>query len=346
MEKDFDREADTYLGLIWSQDDLQETFNSKQWYKSNPLLYLKSQKDVLMQGLTDKKNSDILTGTLDDFKNKNLNMWLSSSTDSFLKLADVESSIVPSFDITGRDVYVGFDYSLASDNTAFGFVFPYLDENNQPKYYILQHSFIPTNHAGSIEAKERQDGINYRELQNKGFCTITSHEQGLINMDQVYNWLLNFVEENNLNVIYFGYDRFGSYQVKNLIGSLLNNKPKWMIQDVQQKTSVLSDPTKFLQEMFITHKVTRLDDKVMEKALLNAVIKADKIGIQVDKYQATMKIDVVDALIDALCQAMYHFDDSSEYNSDLAKFGRMDEQEQLKKGIANGAIDPEFINDI
>lgn len=38
----------------------------------------------------------------------------------------------------------------------------------------------------------------------------------------------------------------------------------------------------------------------MEKALLNAEIYEDKIGIQVDKAKATLKIDVVDALIDAL----------------------------------------------
>nr|DAP03184.1 MAG TPA: terminase large subunit [Caudoviricetes sp.] len=47
----------------------------------------------------------------------------------------------------------------------------------------------------------------------------------------------------------------------------------------------------------------------MEKALMNAQIYEDKIGIQVDKAKATLKIDVVDAIIDAMYQAMYHFED-------------------------------------
>ena len=34
----------------------------------------------------------------------------------------------------------------------------------------------------------------------------------------------------------------------------------------------------------------------MEKVLLNAEIFEDKIGIQVDKAKATLKIDVVDAI--------------------------------------------------
>src|SRR5699024_12455198 len=59
-----------------------------------------------------------------------------------------------------------------------------------------QHSFIPWQHAGSIEAKEKQDGINYRELAKQGYCTITSHPQGLINEEQVYHWLLNYIHDN------------------------------------------------------------------------------------------------------------------------------------------------------
>lgn len=73
-------------------------------------------------------------------------------------------------------------------------------------------------------------------------------------------------------------------------------------------------PTKFLQTAFVENSITRLDDQVMEKALLNAVIKEDKIGIQVDKDKATLKIDVVDAIIDALYQGMYHFEDYADIN--------------------------------
>lgn len=83
----------------------------------------------------------------------------------------------------------------------------------------------------------------------------------------------------------------------------------WNLLPVKQRTGELKDPTKFLQTMFIEKSITRLDDKIMEKALLNAQIYEDKVGIQVDKAKATLKIDVVDALIDALYQGMYHFED-------------------------------------
>ncbi|MCT3278661.1 terminase large subunit, partial [Lactiplantibacillus pentosus] len=94
--------------------------------------------------------------------------------------------------------------------------------------------------------------------------------------------------------------------------------------------SELKDPTKFLQTMFVEGSVDRLDDRIMEKALLNAEIYEDKIGIQVDKAKATLKIDVVDALIDALFQAMYHFEDFSDVNNPDKQVERMSEKQVLE----------------
>ena len=326
MEQDFSREADRTLGLIWAQDSLDETFKEETWIKSNPLLGLPSQHDILLDGLRDKRDADMLAGTVDDFQNKNLNLWLQEATNSYLKLSDIERAIIPSFDIRGRDVYIGFDYSMFSDNTAIAFVYPYQDGDGRQKWHIEQHSFIPWEKAGSIQAKEKQDGIDYRELSKKGYCTITSHPQGLINDDQVYSWLLNYVEENNLHVIFFGYDAWGA---TNAIKQMDINT-NFPLEAIRQRTSELKDPTKFLQKIFVEGNCSRLDDNIMEKALINAEIYEDKIGIQVDKAKATLKIDVVDAIIDALYQGMYHFEDFGIANDKSQQVDRMT-AEQVKK---------------
>lgn len=330
MEQDFSREADRTLGLIWAQDSLDETFKEDTWIKSNPLLGLPSQHDILLDGLRDKRDADMLAGTVDDFQNKNLNLWLQEATNSYLKLSDIERAIIPSFDIRGRDVYIGFDYSMFSDNTAIAFVYPYQDGDGRQKWHIEQHSFIPWEKAGSIQAKEKQDGIEYRELARKGYCTITSHPQGLINDDQVYNWLLTYVEENNLNVIFFGYDAWGA---TNAIKQMDINTD-YPLETIRQRTSELKDPTKFLQKLFVEGNCSRLNDKIMEKALINAEIYEDKIGIQVDKAKATLKIDVVDAIIDALYQGMYHFEDFGIANDKSKQVDRMT-AEQVKAWFEN-----------
>lgn len=335
MEQDWKRDADSYLGLIWSQDSLDETYKPETWVKSNPLLDLPDQRDNLMKGLKDKRDSDLLTGNISDFQTKNLNLWLKQSTDSYLNLRDVEDAVDNDFNIDGHEVFIGFDYSMFSDNTALGFVYPYGDG----KFHLEQHSFIPWQHASSIEAKEKQDGIAYRNYPE--YCTITAHPQGIINPEQIYRWLLNYVEQHQLKVKFFGYDRFGSYQVKNITESL-NINTDWYIMDIQQRTSALANPTKFLQELFVTHKVSIPNDPVMQKALLNAVVTADKIGIQVDKDKATLKIDVVDALIDALFQGMYYFDENADLNNKDTEIDRMTEQQVLdwfknpKSGLLGG----------
>lgn len=321
MEADYKREGENYLVLNWCQDSEEEMFEPRTWEKSNPLLGMKEKRAKMELDIKSERDNDLLSGNRIEFLNKSMNVWTEQSKDSFLKLADVEKVIVPEFNRQGKQVYIGFDYSMFSDNTALAFIYPH-----DGKWYVEQHSFIPWQKAGSMEAKEKQDGINYRELAKKGYCTITSHPQGLINDDQVYQWLINFVTDNQLEVLFFGYDAWGA---TNAIKQLELNSG-WPLQAIRQRTSELKEPTKFLQKIFVEGTIERPDDAIMEKALINAEIVEDKIGIQVDKAKATFKIDVVDAIIDALYQAMYHFEDFADVNNPDKQVDRMTEEQVLE----------------
>ena len=325
MERDFDRSGDDQLCLIWSQDNLEEVFKPETWSKSNPLLNHPKLKDGLMKGLLSERDKKLLMGKLADFQVKNMNCWLLADSNSFLDLDDIENAVVDEFDIKGKRVYVGLDASMFSDNTAIGFVYPYVAEDGSQKWHIEQHSFIPWQQAGSLEAKMEQDGVNYRDLETKGFCTITSHPQGLINPEEVYRWFCEYVEDNQLDVVFFGYDAMG---VSKIIKALESNT-SFPLMPIRQRTSELKDPTKFLQTLFIEGNITRLDDEIMRKALINAVIKEDNIGIQVDKMKSTYKIDVVDALIDAFYDGMYAFEDYAITNNPTWKVEHMSQEAVL-----------------
>lgn len=324
MERN-DRAGDTQLCLVWSQDSIDEIYMPETWSKSNPLLDLESEHDTLLKGLMDKRDVDLLSGNINDFLIKNMNLWGEQDENSFLKLEDIERSVISDFDIRGRRVYVGLDASMFSDNTAIGFVYPYVTEDGSQKWHIEQHSFIPWQQAGSLEAKEKQDGVNYRDLETKGFCTITSHPQGLINPEEVYRWFCEYVEDNQLDVVFFGYD---AMMVSKIIKALESNT-SFPLMPIRQRTSELKDPTKFLQTLFIEGNITRLDDEIMRKALINAVIKEDNIGIQVDKMKSTYKIDVVDALIDAFYDGMYAFEDYAITNNPTWKVEHMSQEAVL-----------------
>ena len=314
MEEDYKRDADSYLCLVWSQDDLKEIDKPETWAKSNPLLNLDDQKDKLLKGLIDKRDSDMLSGTIGDFQTKNMNLWLNEKENRYLDLKDINAAIISDddFDIDGRDVYIGFDASQYSDDTALAFVFPYLD-GEQQKYHIYQHSFIPTSRTQqSIQIKENQDGIPYRDEEKRGFATISHTRGGDIDYDEVYNWLLDFVEVHNLNVQVFLYD---PWRVKVFIDKL-EKENNWLLEPVRQGTKSLDEPTSFLRHEMQNGNVSMFDDRIMQAGMLNAVTLVDNNGIKIDKNLATDKIDCVDAIINCFYEAMLHFENISRVEDD------------------------------
>lgn len=293
------------LVLIWEQDSTDEAYQPETWQKSNPLMELPSMKDILTEGLITERDAKVSQGKEADFLVKNMNMWQNAKENSFIDLKDLTASITEEFNVRGRQVYVGFDASQKNDDTSVAFVFPYEDAQGNQKYHLYQHSWVPTAHHGTIDAKESYDGINYRHEQERGFVTITRDVDGLIDQDEVFNWTLSFIEENDLQVEAFVYDQWGTGR---FIRRLDEVREEWPIIPLRQGTHSLNEPTKFLQHAFIKHKVTMLDDQALQQGLLNAVVVSYNNGMKVDKNTNSQKIDTVDATVNALAEAMYHWE--------------------------------------
>ena len=314
-------ELDDYFMAVFSQDSPDEVFEPDEWIKSNPLLGLAGQHDKLLNGLISERNAKMAEGKLNDFLVKNMNVWLNAEQNAAFKLDEVENAVIAGFDMNFRDVYIGFDNSMTSDDAALAFVFPY-EIDGKKKWHIYQHSFIPWHKAGSIETKEKQDGINYRQMEELGFAHVTQHEKGLIDNEFIFTWLMDFVDKFNLNVREFAYDAAYTYALIKAI----DEATTWNMVGVRQGTISLNEPTKWLQDSFVEERVTRLDDPMMEKSLMNAVVVSDNNGIKIDKNKATYKIDLVDAIVDALYDAIYHFESFST-NASASDYSRMNDEQ-------------------
>jgi phage terminase large subunit-like protein len=318
---------DDYFIAIYEQDDKKEAYESETWEKSNPLIAEPEQRKQFLKKIPAEREKQIMEGNFEKFLVKNMNLWQNASRNSYINIDTWKSNIIDQFNFNKRKVYIGYDASMTSDDTSFGFDFPYIDENGQHKFFIFQHSFIPTQKAGSIEAKEKIDGIPYRKYEDQGYCEITRNQFGLISDDQVYNWLLNFVKQHQLQVLAFCYD---SYHADKIVNALQNNTD-WNIVPVRQGTISLNAPTKDLRDRLIEHSVTHFDDKIMEAGFSNAILKIDNNGIKVDKDTGSQKIDCVDAVMDAHFQAMYHFENYDENDpnnmsiDDLNKYFQSDD---------------------
>lgn len=309
MRDDTSRDLDNYLCLVWEQDSVKETEQPDTWEKSNPLITLsEKKKEQMIRSLINERNTHMAAGNIQEFQNKNMNIWLKTKANTYLTLADIEKSVVqePPIDIDGREVTIGFDKSMYADDTSVSFIFPYSD-GTEHKWFIVQHSFIPLAFAqGSISLKEKQDGINYREAANLGFADITKDAYGFIDDGAVFSWITNFVQEHQLEVKAFCFD---AWHADEAVTMWIDQKTDWLTIPVRQGSLSLNKPTLAFRQAISSEQIRWLDDPLIRYSFNNAVLVTDNNGVKVDKNNANAKIDLVDATIDAFFRAQYDFDD-------------------------------------
>lgn len=317
--------SDRILFLCWEQDDDNEVYKPDVWEKSNPLMEVADIKETLVDGIMTERNNKISEGELPRFIVKNMNRWQNAKTDAFLPLEVIEDAQTATEDlpsIKGRDVYVGFDFSMKEDDTAIAFVYPIGNE----RFMVQQFSFIPTNRAGGINNKMKRDGINYVFMEKKGWCKVTDDQHGFINQGAVYDWFLKYVEDNELNVKAVGYD---SWQAQTFAHSLELHQQDWNLFPIPQTSRTLSEPTKFLQRGITDGSIIiPKDDEILKTCLSNAVLLGSNNMILIDKNRGTAKIDCVDAIIDALYEGMYHYEDYTQASKTKDILASMTDEEK------------------
>lgn len=322
IERDWEREKEDTLLLIWEQDDISELDKPETWIKSNPIMSLKY--DTMISSMKSERDTAISNGRESDFISRNLNTWIQDVSLSFLSVDDIEGAIddAAPFDIRGRECYIGWDYSVKSDTTAFIFAFPYKIDDEEHTF-IHHFSFVPTAVTnGDIYMKEKQDKLPYRKAEKEGHALISNLPSGDIDDDVVYDWLLSFIDEYELDVKYFIYDH---YRVTKLIKMLEQNTDLDLIP-LKQNFMTLTEPTKALRKAFNQGRIHYLQDDILQGALYHATLSEDNNSIMVDKKKRTLKIDAVDALVNVYSELPYHWETFSGHKEAESNsvFGNMD----------------------
>lgn len=295
---------ENYFTFVAEMDSTEEVSNENMWMKANPLLEVDSLRDLLMKNLRKKYaeavQKDDLVGTLV----KNFNIWQSSGEDSYIKARDWEACKTDAeFNKKGREVYIGLDLSRLDDLTAIGFIFPTENE----LMYTDAHVFVGT--KGGIAAKSERDKIDYESLVKTDYATLTNSESGIINYKQVVEWLVEYIESNELEVKGIMYDPWNSQAV---ITSL--EEYDWPLIEVAQNFRSISEPLKQFRLDVFEKKVIHSGNPNLSIAINNAIIKYDNnSNIILDKKQNRNKIDAIVAVTTAYSQAMFHeFDNNLE----------------------------------
>lgn len=298
IEKILDQSTfnENYFIFCAEQDDEEEIFNQETWIKSNPLFEIPELKRVLTKNIQPEVNAAIDSGTgLNGILIKNFNMWRAASTETYLDFNDWKKNETE-FDVKGTKTYIGLDLSRSDDLTAVSFI--HLDEDKK-QYYVTSHSFVGT--KGGLQAKCERDMIDYNQLSKDGFCTITDLQSGVINSNQVLDYMERYILDNQLKVQAICYD---PHAIHGFLAEIERRRWGYDLIEIRQGSQTLSNPVIDFRLKVIDGQIKHHKNPLLDIAVKNAVAKNTNDSVMIEKKLNREKIDPVMSTIFAYVIAM------------------------------------------
>ena len=293
---------ENYFIFCAEQDNEDEVHDPETWIKSNPLMELPELKKLLTKNIQPEVRTALDSGSgLNGILIKNFNMWRAASEESYLDFNDWKKNETD-FDINYSKVYIGLDLSRADDLTAISFI--HLDETNK-QYYITSHSFVGT--KGGLQGKIERDLIDYRQLSEDGFCTITDLSSGIINTNQVLDYIETYVNRHNLDVQAICYD---PYSIHGVLAEIERREWYYDLYEIRQGPQTLSNPNLDFRLNVINGDIKHHKNPLLDTAVKNAVAKNVNDSIMIEKKMNRHKIDPLMSTIFAYVIACEHEWDS------------------------------------
>lgn len=287
-----------YFAIIFEQDSEEEWQDKTMWAKSNPLINesddLKEQIEDFLQKRVDEA---VKKGTMFRVLVKNFNYWMQASEESYLDFNDWKKNETD-FDIKGTKTYIGLDLSRADDLTAVSFI--HLDEVKK-QYFVTSHSFVAT--KGGLQAKIERDLIDYRQMAQHGYCTITDLQSGIINSNQVLDYIEKYILTNNLDVQAICYD---PHAIHGFIAEIEKRNWRYELIEIRQGAMTLSNPVIDFRLKVIDEQIKHHKNPLLDIAVKNAVAKSVNDSVMIEKKLNREKIDPLMSTIFAYVIASEH----------------------------------------
>lgn len=295
------KQADRYFIAIWELDDRKEVTKPQTWIKANPIFELPSIKKRMQPKIQDDVDLGIAQDDLVPVLTKNFNMWLQAADNSYISVDDWDKTTVDPPNLTGQDVYIGFDMSKTNDLTAISWLVPI-----DGCFYVDSHSFVGTKYG--LDKKIKLDGFDYRAGEKRGECSITTLDSGVIDSDEVFSYLVNLIDKYRFNVKAICYDPWNFNSILTRCERELPNVP--MIE-VRQGTLTLNTPTREFRDNLFKKKIIHGDNQLLRYSMINARIKEDNNGWQLQKHSrnSNNRIDPAAALMNAYVIGRKYFEE-------------------------------------
>lgn len=277
------------FSLLYEPNDKENWDTEEAILQANPLCY---SSDVLFDILKSKMSRAVkLDYAKSNFLTKHLNIFVDGAlANEYINIEDVRKCKIKkgSFDWYGKDVFVGVDLSLTTDNTSVTMIHYDWDTQN---FYAKSWAFAPT---GNIEQKSQKEGINYYEQEKQGNCFIVGDR--VIDYHFVEEFVINLTRDYGVNILGIGYD---IYNAASSVSKWINAGLPTI--EVAQRSGVLHGATKLLKEKILKQEFFYEENDLYEQNFSNARETRDtNLNMYINKKKSEGKIDMVASTINAM----------------------------------------------
>jgi phage terminase large subunit-like protein len=210
----------------------------------------------------------------------------SNSGEAYINVDELRLCKIPEFDWSNRQVWIGLDLALTTDNCAYSMV-----TEEDLKIYADSFAFVPTDR---IEEKNRVEKINYYDFIKAGKCFAC----GDATMDYgfIEEMILEIEKKHNVIVMGVGYDRYNCLSTAQRL-----EREGLKTVEVKQHSSVLHPATKLLREKILSKEFFYTPNDLLEINFQNCkVVENNNKDIYVNKKKSSGKVDMVISLINAV----------------------------------------------
>ena len=283
---------DTTFALIYEPDDYSQWMTDIALLQANPLAI---EVDAVFKNITSKRKKAIeMEGSLSNFKTKHMNIFLDGDElEVYISLDDLRKCKIPtnSYDWKGKEVYIGLDLSLTTDNVGVSMT---TYDKTLEKYVCKAWAFYPTDKEDEKKLKEK---VPYDRYSRLGFCFPCGNR--IIDYGFVENFILSLEEKYGVKIKCVTYD---PYNAMSTVQKLEDNLPYADMREQRQHSTYLHVGTKRLREIVLEEKFLYEENPLLEINFNNAMLDKDtNLNLYVNKKKSNGKIDMLDALINSMC---------------------------------------------
>lgn len=280
---------DKVFALLYEPDDTKGwATNDEVLEQSNPLAI---EVTEIMEDLKAKRQVAIeIESKRENFITKHCNIIYSGAgSESFVNIADLQKGAVDHIDWNGREVFLGVDLAMTTDNCAVSMV-----AYDEDEWQVLLQSvaFIPEDR---IDEKSKLERIPYRDFINAGNCIPCGNRT--VDYGAIERYIMEIESKYGVTVMGIGYDRYNALSTAQKL-----EDAGYTMVEIKQHSSVLHPATKWVAELVAEGNLLYdKSNKLLEINFENSRCVYDtNMNRYVNKKKSRGKVDMVVAGINAM----------------------------------------------